>query len=158
MRKEYDFLVVGSGFSGAVIAERLAEKGKTSLVIDKRDHIGGNCYDEIDSHGVLIHRYGPHAFHTTMKEVFEYLSHFTEWLFYEHRVVAEVDGKLLPIPINQDTINQLYGLNLDEEGVRDFYAKVRESIQKPKNSEEAVINRLGRDLFEKFFKGLVTDT
>ena len=109
-----DVLVVGAGFAGAVIAERLASAGKSVLVIDKREHLGGNAYDEYDAHGVLVHRYGPHIFHTNSTQVVEYLSRFTEWRSYEHRVLANLDGKLYPVPINQDTINRLYGLSLDE--------------------------------------------
>src|SRR5687768_14900052 len=103
----FDYLVVGAGFAGSVLAERLADAGKRVLVVDRRDHVGGNAYDEYDDHGVLVHRYGPHIFHTNSREVWEYLSRFTAWRPYEHRVRASVDGMLVPIPINLDTLNQL---------------------------------------------------
>ena len=109
-----------------MLAERLASGiGERVLVIDRRDHIAGNAYDYLDEHGVLVHRYGPHIFHTNSEDVFEYLSRFTEWRPYEHRVLAKVDGEqLLPIPINRDTVNRLYGLDLrTEEDVEAFYAE-----------------------------------
>jgi len=103
----YDYLVVGAGFAGAVCARQLADAGKTVLLIDRRPHMGGNAYDCKDEQGVLIHPYGPHIFHTNSKKVFEYLSRFTHWRFYEHRVLAVVDGKHYPLPINRTTINRL---------------------------------------------------
>ena len=109
----FDYLIVGAGFAGSVMAERLAaDAGKKVLIIDKRNHIGGNAYDHYDDAGVLVHKYGPHIFHTNSREVFEYLSRFTEWRQYQHRVQASVDGQLLPIPINLATINRMYGLKL----------------------------------------------
>ncbi len=144
--------MVGAGFAGAVIAERFASHGKTVLVIDRRSHIGGNAFDELDSAGVLVHRYGPHIFHTNAPHVEEYLSKFSEWKRYEHRVLSSVDGKLYPIPINQQTINQLYNLSLDEEGVAAFFEKVREKRTPIRNSEDIVLNSVGRDLCDKFFK------
>ena len=143
---KFDIFIVGAGFSGSVAAERLADAGYSVLVIDKREHIGGNAFDELDQHGVLIHRYGPHIFHTNADRVAEYLSQFTEWLPYEHRVLAQVDGQLLPIPINQDTINRLYGLELNEEGVAKFLENVRESRHPIRTSEDVVLNSVGRDL------------
>lgn len=148
-----DVLVVGAGFAGAVAAERLASAGREVLVIDKRPHIGGNACDEYDDHGVLVHRYGPHIFHTQSTRVFAYLSRFTAWRPYEHRVRALVDGRFHPIPINRTTINGLYGLQLDEPGVADFLARVRESIPSIKTSEDAVLASVGPDLCEKFFRG-----
>src|SRR5271156_5565974 len=112
-----DVLIVGAGFAGSVIAERCASAGMSVVVIDKREHIAGTAFDEFDRHGVLVHRYGPHIFHTNADSVSEYLSRFTTWIPYEHRVLALVDGELYPIPINQTTVNRLYGLSLDEEGV-----------------------------------------
>ena len=114
-----DALVVGAGFSGAVVAQQLADRGMHVLVIDKRDHIGGNAHDRHDAHGVLIHPYGPHIFHTNSARIFQYLSQFTRWRPYEHRVLAKVDDKLVPIPINIDTVNRLYGLALTEETIFD---------------------------------------
>ena len=148
-----DTLVVGAGFAGAVIAERLASAGREVLVIDRRDHLAGNAFDHPDSHGVLVHRYGPHLFHTNSDAVFEYLSRFTEWRPYEHRVLASLDGQLYPLPINQRTINQLYGLNLDEAGVKRFLAGVREQRSPVLTSEDVVLNAVGRDLCDKFFRG-----
>jgi len=149
----YDFLVVGSGFAGAVCARQLADSGKTVIIIDKRSHIGGNAYDCLDTHGVLIHPYGPHIFHTNSKKVFEYLSRFTQWRFYEHRVLAVVDGEYYPLPINRTTINKLYGLNLDEQGVAAYLEKVRVPHDPIRTSEDVVLNSVGPDLCEKFFRG-----
>ncbi|HUQ73325.1 MAG TPA: UDP-galactopyranose mutase [Burkholderiales bacterium] len=148
-----DVLVVGAGFSGAVIAERLADSGLRVLVIDKRPHIGGNAYDRADAHGVLVHPYGPHIFHTNSARIFDYLSVFTTWRPYEHRVRAKVDGQLVPIPINIDTVNRLYGLDLDETTIQAFYDSVREPRDTLKTSEDVVLNAVGRDLYEKFFRG-----
>ena len=106
----FDFVIVGAGFAGSVLAERLASANQQVLILDKRNHIGGNAYDHYNEDGILVHKYGPHIFHTNSKEVFNYLSHFTLWRPYEHHVLASVDGQLVPIPINQNTINQLYGL------------------------------------------------
>jgi UDP-galactopyranose mutase len=148
-----DVLVVGAGFAGSVIAERFASAGRSVLLIDKREHIGGNAYDEHDRHGILIHRYGPHIFHTNSQAVFEYLSRFTSWLPYEHRVLAQVEGELYPIPINQTTINRLYDLSLDEKGIEEFFEKVRIPRESNKTSEDVVLGSVGPDLCEKFFRG-----
>lgn len=147
-----DVLVVGAGFAGCVVAERCASAGKTVLVIDKREHIGGNAYDEKDSHGILVHCYGPHIFHTNNKGVIEYLSRFTGWRPYEHRVLSSVDGCLYPVPINRTTINSLYGLSLDEAGVSAYLDTVREHRSPVRSSEDLVLNTVGRDLCEKFFR------
>jgi UDP-galactopyranose mutase len=149
----FDYLIVGAGFAGSVCAERLANAGRSVLLIDRRPHIGGNAYDELDAHGILIHPYGPHIFHTNAKRVFEYLSQFTDWRFYEHRVLAEVSGDLLPIPINRTTINRLYGLDLDEDGVRRFFEEVREPREPIRTSEDVVLSSVGPDLCDKFFRG-----
>jgi len=148
-----DVLVVGAGFSGSVVAERMAAAGRKVLVMDRRDHIGGNAYDELDSRGILIHRYGPHIFHTNSKEVFDYLSRFTGWRPYEHRVLAQVDGQLLPIPINLDTVNRLYGLSLDEDGLKAYFEKVRDKRDEIKTSEDVIVNTVGWDLYRKFYQG-----
>ncbi|MGV0105274.1 UDP-galactopyranose mutase [Nostoc sp. DSM 114160] len=148
----FDYLVVGAGFSGSVIAERLATQGKKVLVVDKRNHIGGNAYDHYDDHGVLVHKYGPHIFHTNSREVFEYLSRFTKWRSYEHRVLASVDGQLVPIPINLDTINKLYGMNLNSFEVEEFYKSLAEPMEYIRTSEDVVVSKVGRELYEKFFR------
>ena len=149
----YDYVVVGAGFAGAVVAERLASQlGKRVLVIDKRPHIAGNTYDFYNEDGVLVHQYGPHIFHTSSQKVVDYLSHFTEWRPYEHRVLAHVDGKHLPIPINLDTINQLYDLELDSAGMEHFLADRVEVKDEIRTSEDIVLSRVGRELYEKFFR------
>jgi UDP-galactopyranose mutase len=151
--KRFDYLIVGAGFAGAVLAERLAnDAGRSVLLIDRRPHIGGNAFDESNAAGLRIHRYGPHIFHTNSTDVFAYLSRFTKWRSYEHRVLANVEGKLLPIPINLDTINSLYGLHLREDEVEAFLAARAEVPPKIRTSEDAVVARVGRDLYEKFFK------
>ena len=150
---KYDYLVVGAGFAGAVLAERLAnESGKSVLIIDKRDHVGGNTFDYYDAAGILVHKYGPHIFHTNSDEVVRYLSKFTDWHPYEHRVLASVDGMLLPIPINLDTINRLYGLSLDGSGMQEFLAKRTVTPESIRTSEDICISRVGRELYEKFFR------
>jgi len=151
--KPYDYLIVGAGFAGSVVAERLASQlGKRVLLIDKRPHIGGNTYDYKNELGVLVHQYGPHIFHTSSQKVVDYLSHFTHWRPYEHRVLAQVDGKLLPIPINLDTINHLYGLDLDSAGMERFLAQRAEVRPEIRTSEDIVLSRVGRELYEKFFR------
>ena len=148
-----DVLIVGAGLAGSVSARVLAEAGRQVLVIDKRNHIGGNAYDTYDGYGVLIHPYGPHIFHTNAKRIIEWLSRFTDWRFYEHRVLASVEGQLLPIPINRTTLNRLYGLNLDEKGAAAWLERVREPRDPIRTSEDVVLNSVGRDLCEKFFRG-----
>jgi UDP-galactopyranose mutase len=150
----FDYLIVGAGFAGSVLAERLAtQENKKVLIIDKREHIGGNAYDYYNNDGILIHKYGPHIFHTNSKEVFEYLGQFTPWRPYEHRVLASVDGQLVPIPINLNTINSLYGLNLCSADVENFFAERAEKIDRVKTSEDVVVGKVGRELYEKFFRG-----
>ena len=149
----FDYLIVGAGFAGATIAERLAaHAGKRVLICDKRNHIGGNAYDYYNDDGVLIHKYGPHIFHTNSAEVFGYLSRFTEWRPYQHRVRASVDGQLLPIPINLDTVNQLYGTRYTSFELEAFFQSVAEPRQPIKTSEDVVVSRVGRELYEKFFR------
>lgn len=150
----FDYLIVGAGFAGSVLAERLATKAnKKVLIIDQRNHIGGNAYDYYNEDGILIHKYGPHIFHTNSKDVFEYLSQFTPWRQYEHKVLASVDGQLLPIPINLNTINQMYGLNLNSDQVEDFFKSKAEKIDRIVTSEDVVVGKVGRELYEKFFRG-----
>jgi len=151
----FDYLIVGAGFAGSVLAERLASvAGKKVLIIDKRNHIGGNAYDHYNEDGILVHKYGPHIFHTNADRIFEYLSNFTDWRPYEHRVLASVDGKLLPMPINRTTVNELYGLNLQtEEECQAFFDSRAEPMGHCKTSEDVVVSKVGRELYEKFFKG-----
>jgi UDP-galactopyranose mutase len=151
----FDWLIVGAGFAGSVLAERLAsQRGDRVLVIDKRNHIAGNAYDRYDDAGILMHQYGPHIFHTNSQAVFDHLSRFTEWRPYEHRVLAQVDGQLLPIPINRTTINKLYGLSLSsDEETEAFLATLAEPAAEIRTSEDVVVSRVGRSLYEKFFRG-----
>jgi UDP-galactopyranose mutase len=150
----FDYLVVGAGFAGSVIAERLAHGlGKQVLLVDRRPHIGGNAYDHFDDAGILVHKYGPHIFHTSCREVFDYLSRFTEWRNYQHKVLASVDGQLVPIPINLDTINKLYGLNLTSFQMEEFLAERAEKREQIRTSEDVVVSKVGRELYEKFFRG-----
>ena len=146
-------LVVGAGFAGSVCAERLAASGHYVTMIDRRSHVAGNAFDEADDHGVLIHRYGPHVFHTNAPRIWEYLSHFTAWRPYEHRVLAEVRGQLLPVPINRTTLNLLYGLDLDEAGAAAFLLRVREPREHLLTSEDVVLSTVGRELGDLFFRG-----
>ena len=149
----FDYLIVGAGFAGSVLAERLASQlDKKVLVIDKRNHIGGNAYDRYDDDGLLIHQYGPHIFHTNSLAIVEYLSQFTAWRPYQHRVLASVDGQLVPMPINLDTINMLYGLHLTSFQLEEFFASVAEPRETICTSEDVVVSRVGRDLYEKFFR------
>ncbi len=154
-KKKYDYLVVGAGFAGSVLAERLASQHDARvLVIDKRPHIAGNAYDHHDKAGVLIHQYGPHIFHANSDEIVDYLSQFTRWRPYEHRVLAKVRGQLVPIPINRTTLNQLFGLNLqtDEEAAA-YLASRAEPVETIRTSEDVVISAVGRELYELFFQG-----
>ena len=150
----FDYLIVGAGFAGSVLAERLANgSNKKVLICDKRPHIAGNAYDHYNDDGILIHKYGPHIFHTNSRDVFEYLSRFTKWREYQHRVLACVDGMNVPIPINLDTVNKLYGMNLTALELEEFFEKIREKREHIKTSEDVVVNAVGRDLYEKFFRG-----
>lgn len=149
----FDYLIVGAGFAGSVLAERLAsQRGARVLLCDKRSHVGGNAYDRLDEHGVLIHQYGPHIFHTASAKIFRYLSQFTEWRPYEHRVRASVDGRLVPFPINVDTVNMIYGLRLAADEMEAYFARVAEPVAHARTSEQAVVGKVGRDLYEKFFR------
>ncbi|WP_226946784.1 UDP-galactopyranose mutase [Rhizorhabdus phycosphaerae] len=151
----WDVLVVGAGFAGAVMAERFAaDAGLRVLVLDRRAHIGGNAYDERDGAGILVHRYGPHIFHTNSQDVVDYLSAFTAWRPYEHRVLAHVDGRDLPFPINRATLNLLDGLSLSSEAEAEAYLQsVAEPVSPVRTSEDVVVGRVGRALYERFFRG-----
>jgi UDP-galactopyranose mutase len=149
----FDYLIVGAGYAGSVLAERLAsDAGKQVLLVDRRPHIAGNAYDHYNDAGILVHKYGPHIFHTNSREVFDYLSRFTKWRAYEHRVLASVDGQLLPIPINLDTVNRLYGLSLTSFQLEDFFASIAEPREQIRTSEDVIVSKVGRELYEKFFR------
>jgi UDP-galactopyranose mutase len=151
----YDIVIVGAGLCGCVFAERFAtQMHKRVLIIEKRNHIGGNCYDYYNTDGILVHKYGPHWFHTNDSEIFSYLSQFTNWRMHEHIVKSCVDGNLYPFPVNVDTLQMLYDVDLRTEAeVEAFYENVRvKEILHAKNAEEAIVGRIGWDLYNKFFK------
>jgi UDP-galactopyranose mutase len=154
-KRRYDYLIVGAGYAGSVLAERLAtQHGARILLIDRRDHVGGNAYDEQDAAGILYHKYGPHIFHTNSEQVWDYLSRFTKWRPYEHRVRAQVRGKLVPIPINRTTLNELFGLDLQtDEEAAEYLASRAEPVDDIQTSEDVVINAVGQELYELFFRG-----
>lgn len=149
----FDFFIVGAGFSGLVFAEQAARQGKSSLVVDKRMHIGGNCYDELDQHGVLIHRYGPHYFRTNSQKIVEYLSRFTEWHHVEYKIKAYSGGKYWNFPVNLNTFEQLIGREADTEEFQQWLEEKRVPIDKPSNSEEVVLSQVGWDFYKLFFEG-----
>jgi UDP-galactopyranose mutase len=151
----YDYLIVGAGFAGSVLAERLASQhGARVLIMDRRDHVGGNAYDEPNEAGILYHKYGPHIFHTNSQQVVDYLSQFTEWRPYEHRVLAQVRGQLVPIPINRTTLNKLFDLDLKtDEDAAHYLASRAEPVENIQTSEDVVINAVGVELYKLFFRG-----
>jgi len=147
-------VIVGAGFAGSTLAERLAADAACRvLLIDRRSHVGGNAFDEYDAAGILVHRYGPHIFHTNSKDVFAYLSRFTQWRPYEHRVLSSVQGELYPIPINLDTVNRYFGLSLDAEQMESYLLELAEPVPTIRTSEDVVVARVGRELYEQFFRG-----
>ncbi len=149
----YKYVIVGAGLAGLTIAERIAnEMDEKVLVIEKRNHIGGNVYDSYNEEGILVHNYGPHIFHTNDKEVYEYLSRFTKWNDFWHRVLTYVDGNLVPMPITVETINKLYNLNLDCSQVEDFLKKQAVDIEEVKTSKDVALSKVGRDIYEKIFE------
>ena len=155
---KYDYLIVGAGFAGCVLAERLASQmQKKILLIDKRPHIGGNAYDSVNEHGIRIHHYGPHIFHTNDEKVFSYLSQFTEWHPYEHRVMAFVNGKFVPMPVNRTTINSLFDMSFQTESeVTRFLDSEKENRLSIQNSEDVVVSKVGRRLYNLLYKGYTT--
>src|SRR5690625_1639502 len=149
----WDILIIGTGISGSVLAERYASQGKKILMLEKRDHIGGNCYDYTDENGILISKYGAHLFHTNDEEVWEYVNRFSEWFPWEHKVLAKVGNQFVPIPVNMDTVNKIFGLNLSsEKEMKQWLELNRIPYKNPKNGKEAVLNKIGVDLYEKMFK------
>jgi UDP-galactopyranose mutase len=154
-KPHYDYLVVGAGFAGAVMAERLAaDAGKSVLVIDRRPHVAGNAFDHLDESGIMIHQYGPHIFHTNSAEIVDYLSRFTGWRPYEHRVLADLGDKQVPMPINRTTLNMLYGLDLKtDDEAEQFLASLAEPVEIVRTSEDVVVSKVGRELYETFFRG-----
>ena len=154
-KRRFDYLIVGAGFAGSVLAERLASQhGARVLLIDRRDHVGGNAFDEKNADGILYHKYGPHIFHTNSEQVVEHLSRFTQWRPYEHRVLAFVRGQLVPIPINRTTLNLLFGLDLTtDEQAAEYLASRAEPVADIETSEDVVVNAVGRELYELFFRG-----
>jgi UDP-galactopyranose mutase len=155
---KYDYLIVGAGFAGCVLAERLASQlDKKVLLIDRRPHIAGNAYDSTDEHGIRIHHYGPHLFHTNDDRIVKYLSQFTEWHPYEHRVKAFINGNFVPMPINRETVNHVLGLNLvTDDEVRLFYESEKVNLRDIQNSEDVVVSKVGRRLYELLYKGYTT--
>lgn len=150
---QYDYLIVGAGFSGAVLAERLASQlDKKVLLVEKRAHTGGNAYDYHNKDGILVHKYGPHIFHTKYEEVWQYLSQFTQWNGYQHRVLAHVDGKNVPIPINLTTVNTLLNRSFTEEELKDYFESVRLKLSSINNSRDVIVSQVGDFFYEKFFK------
>lgn len=152
MKMKYDFLIIGAGFTGSVLAERLAKLNKKILIIDKRNHIGGNCYD-YKKDGILIQKYGPHIFHTKDKKIFDYLSQFTNLNNYKHKVVSFYNGKYYPIPINLDTLNKFFNLNLNnEKQARDFLEKKKIILNEIKNSRDVIVSKVGKEIYEAFIR------
>ncbi|MEM4655223.1 MAG: UDP-galactopyranose mutase [Thermosphaera sp.] len=153
---DYDYLIVGSGFFGSVVAEQL-KKQKRILVLEKREHIGGNCYSYYyEDTNICVHKYGTHIFHTNSKEVWDYINRFSDFNRYQHQVLTTYHGKVYFMPINLSTINSFYEKNLKPEEVDSFLEKKKGNIQQPKNLEEKAISLIGRDLYEAFIKGYTT--
>ncbi len=149
-------LVVGAGFAGAVVAERLATAGWQVLVIDRRTHVAGNAFDHLDDAGILVHRYGPHIFHTNAAAIVDYLSRFTAWRPYRHRVLAHVRDTLLPIPINRTTVNRFFGLDLAPHQVAPFLAARATPPAVIRTAEDVVLAAVGPELYDAFFRGYTT--
>ena len=151
--KQIDILIIGAGISGSVLAERYASIGKKVLIIEKRNHIAGNCYDYRDENGILVSKYGAHLFHTNDEEVWKYVNQFSDWYPWEHKVVARVGDKTVPIPVNITTVNTLFNTHItNEEEMKTWLEEHRSPIAKPSNGEEAVLSRVGPILYEKMFR------
>lgn len=151
----YDSIIIGCGFAGAVAARELAEKkGQNVLVIDAREHVGGNCYDRLDENGILIHQYGPHIFHTNIKRVYEYLSRFTEWYEYRHEVVGKIQDKEIPIPFNLNSLEMVYGdraPHLEKILINNFGEGARVPILELMNHENEELQEIARYVYENVF-------
>lgn len=149
----YQYVVVGAGLAGLTVAERIAsEKNEKVLLVEKRSHIGGNVYDSYNEDGILIHNYGPHIFHTNDKEVYEYLSRFTKWNDFWHRVLTQVDGNLIPMPITLETINQLYNMSLTPEEMKKFIDTLAVPVEEIKTSRDVALSKVGEEIYQKFFE------
>ncbi|MDD3365453.1 MAG: UDP-galactopyranose mutase [Syntrophomonas sp.] len=152
----YNYLIVGAGIAGCVLAERLANFGNHILIVEKRYHVGGNCYDEYNQDGILIHRYGPHIFRTNSQEIWKYLSHFTDWYHYQHKVLAYVDGLKVPFPVNLDTLNILLNQQFSGAEMKNYLDKVRYEanvdVEQIKNGRDMAISLVGQELYDKLFK------
>ena len=156
---DYEYLIVGAGVFGATIAERLAEAGKKVLMVERRKHLAGNIYSYTDKEtGIEVHKYGSHIFHTEMDEVWDYITKFTDFNDYTHTVDTRHEGKLYPMPINLDTINLLYGMDMDAEEAEKFVAEEarrdneKHGIKEPQNFEEKGISLVGEKLYTAFLK------
>lgn len=148
-----DIVIIGAGISGAVLAERYASIGKNVVILEKRDHIAGNCYDYYNEDGILVSKYGAHLFHTNFEDVWDYVQQFSDWYKYEHKVLARVDGKLVPVPVNITTVNKLLGTSIkNEEEMQQWLEQNALQIDTPKNGKEAALARVGPELYEKIFK------
>ena len=146
-------LIVGGGLSGCTRARNLAELGYKVHIIEKRDHIAGNCYDFIDKNGILVNKYGAHIFHTNSERVWEFVNRFSDWTSWYHKVVGKIDNKLFPIPVNIDTVNTLCNANIQsEEEMKKYLEEKRIPVDTIKNSEDVVLNKIGQELYEKIFK------
>ena len=153
MNKVYDIVIIGAGISGSVLAERYAQTGKKVLIIEKRNHIGGNCYDFIDENNILVSKYGAHLFHTNDEDVWQYVNRFAQWYPWEHKVIADVDGKLVPIPVNITTVNKLFDRDIQtEEEMQQWLENNRPDIKNPANGKDAALSKVGPVLYEKMFR------
>ena len=152
----FDTVIIGAGFAGAVLAERIATKqNKKVLLVDKRQHVGGNCYDYKDDNGIIVHKYGPHLFHSNIRQVWEYLSQFTEWDIYQHQVLACIDGKSVPIPFNLNTLHEVFpesmANRLEEKLLAEYDYNSKVPILKLKQSEDKDLQFLADFVYEKIF-------